>query len=205
MMLFAPLQVWSHARLVIPSPRDSNAGNKTAPCGLTAKPATATHTFTAGQVVPIQIIETVDHPGRYLLSLSLANDQNFQSYNFPVIADIQGGAPHTYNATITIPNVTCDNCTLQMIQVMDDNAVNPYYYSCADIQITAAGGTPTPTPPPAPGPGAQSGTGAIQPTQQPGFGCGMVAKNPNDSLFMYLALFILPLMVCFRLRRYSRV
>jgi hypothetical protein len=50
------------------------------------------------------------------------------------------------SASITVPNVNCENCTLQVIQFMTDklgdNADNEIYYQCADITITgaAAGG-----------------------------------------------------------------
>ena len=66
----------------------------------------------------------------------------------------------TYSFQVTLPNVDCDNCTLQLIQVMEDiihgaynptpgdPADNPYipdvYYQCIDLtlvkQATGAGG-----------------------------------------------------------------
>jgi hypothetical protein len=54
---------------------------------------------------------------------------------------------HECTIAITIPNMTCQNCTLQVTQFMydklGDNADNEYYYQCADIKIegAATGGT----------------------------------------------------------------
>jgi uncharacterized protein (TIGR03382 family) len=62
-----------------------------------------------------------------------------------LIEDIQGpplpGAPRPYQQDITLPDTACDNCTLQLIQIMTDN--NTYdpavdvYYQCADITLVA--------------------------------------------------------------------
>lgn len=56
----------------------------------------------------------------------------------------------SYSTEVTLPNIDCQNCTLQLIQFMY-NDPEPHYYQCADITITAtsspttngAGGTTT--------------------------------------------------------------
>ena len=53
------------------------------------------------------------------------------------IAD-EGRDVRDYMATITLPDITCDNCTLQVIQVMYDKPPyttpgNDIYYQCADL------------------------------------------------------------------------
>ncbi len=56
------------------------------------------------------------------------------------------GFPKTYEWEVTLPDVTCDNCTLQIIQVMTDGAPihAPYdpamdsddlYYQCIDLKL----------------------------------------------------------------------
>jgi hypothetical protein len=72
------------------------------------------------------------------------------------------GASKTWTYEVTLPNVECDNCTLQIIQVMEDNAfhgdydptpgvgIEDIYHQCIDLVLKA--GTP-------PGPD-MAGTGA---------------------------------------------
>jgi len=64
---------------------------------------------------------------------------------FPVLADNLW--PHTTNTKmftgeITLPNVNCDKCTLQVIEFMAEHASNGpkagyFYHHCADLKITA--------------------------------------------------------------------
>jgi hypothetical protein len=42
-----------------------------------------------------------------------------------------------YSTEVTLPNIDCQNCTLQLIQFMYDDK-DPHYFQCADITITAA-------------------------------------------------------------------
>jgi MYXO-CTERM domain-containing protein len=63
------------------------------------------------------------------------------------IPDRQGGS-REYAQEITVPNVDCNNCTLQLIQVMYDKPPygdgNDMYYQCADIIIEADPNAPAP-------------------------------------------------------------
>ncbi|MFA9472798.1 MAG: hypothetical protein ACERNK_19695, partial [Deltaproteobacteria bacterium] len=89
-----------------------------------------------------------------------------------------------YMATVTLPNVTCDNCTLQVIQVMYDKPPyttpgNDIYYQCADL-VLREGAAP---------PDADAGTDAGTDT---GGGCSAVRGNPEASaVTMFLLLFLL--------------
>lgn len=49
-----------------------------------------------------------------------------------------------YSTEVTLPNIDCQNCTLQLIQFMY-NDEEPHYFQCADITITASGDTTTTT------------------------------------------------------------
>ena len=65
----------------------------------------------------------------------------------PVIADglfphyTRPASPATFEADIQLPNITCEKCTLQVVQFMADHAYNQpggySYHHCADIAITA--------------------------------------------------------------------
>jgi hypothetical protein len=126
---------------------------KTGPCGGIARTATP-KVLLAGSAVRVDWLETINHPGRYEFYLSTAADNNFQLIG--TVQDDQNGTndlPHMFTSMIQMPTgVTCDACTLQMIQVMTENPAAPtYYYSCADIQLSTSG-SPTPTPAPTAGP-----------------------------------------------------
>ncbi len=70
---------------------------------------------------------------------------------FPVLADhlfAHTGAPMPmYTTMLTLPNVTCARCTLQVIEFMADHGYNAtqagtsnggyFYHHCADLKITA--------------------------------------------------------------------
>jgi hypothetical protein len=140
----------THARIKANSvtpPRNNSAGLKSGPCGGIARTATPA-TLTAGDTIELEWEETVQHPGRYEFSISLANDQSFiQLLIVPDVQDNAGDLPHQYKAFLTVPNITCEDCTLQMIQVMTENPASPRnYYSCADIRIINGNPVPTPTP-----------------------------------------------------------
>ena len=46
-----------------------------------------------------------------------------------------------WKVDVTLPNLTCEKCTLQVTQFMAQHGLNPgggfYYHHCADLQITA--------------------------------------------------------------------
>lgn len=60
---------------------------------------------------------------------------------FPVLAD--GIFAHTadsnadFTQMITLPNVTCEKCTLQVIEFMAQHGPDYFYRHCADLKITA--------------------------------------------------------------------
>jgi hypothetical protein len=154
-----------------------------------------------GQNLQVNWQETINHPGKFLISLSMNNDQNFTL----LTAVIDNNA--TYTASVPIPDVACETCTLQLIQSMEENPLAPsYYFSCADIRIEASGG---PAVSPTPIPTVQT-TGHVPPvdanatTTKFGGGCGLIkAIHDNDSDFppwMGLLILALPLIELYRLR-----
>lgn len=146
-----PADCLAHARWLLDGvikPRSPASELTTAPCGGVQRTTTPV-VLTPGQTVNVEWEETIDHPGYYIISFSPAADASFDQYVLaPKIIDTQDGTPtpHVYRTQITLPDQACAACTLQLIQVMEENPQNPVnYYSCADIQLAAdPGGPPSP-------------------------------------------------------------
>ena len=82
---------------------------------------------------------------------------------FPVLAD--NLFPHTtdmkmFSGEITLPNVNCDKCTLQVIEFMAQHGAPYFYHHCADLKITADTSKPIFDPTAGSGAGGGSGGGA---------------------------------------------
>ena len=138
-----PSLALGHANLVSPTPR-ANENIKTAPCG--AAPGSPVASYAPGEAVMIQWEETVDHPGHYRLTLSPNGVDGFPAIVLEDdIPDIDGPVPsggRQFTRMETIPDQSCDRCTLQLVQSMEENPAQPtYYYSCADIRIGAGLGS----------------------------------------------------------------
>jgi hypothetical protein len=205
LMLISKL-CWGHSRLIFPLPRDNNAGIKAGPCGGLAKSATPT-VVQAGQMLTVQWEETINHPGRFIFSLSNANDLGFQQNILATIVDDKNvgvALPHRYQAQIMMPNIDCPSCTLQMIQSMEENPAAPsYYYSCSDINIKTSGAVPTPNPNQLPDANEtiQSSTMGIQQNGvEFGKGCGTVksvnpAQKTSSSEFSWMLVVLLTMLI----------
>ncbi len=164
MMAFFGVKVFAHARILpngMLSPRltatgVNDAGIKTGPCGGLARSAVPA-VLAPGSTITLNWEETIDHPGRFEIYFSQAGDTGFQLLK--TVQDNQGAGvptPHQFSTTVTLPNVTCTDCTLQLIQVMTENPANPsLYFSCADIRLQSGTTNPSPTPAPAPSPAPQ--------------------------------------------------
>ena len=150
---------------------DKGDPQKLAPCGGTlADPGTPTKAVTAvtgGQKLRIVVNEAVFHPGHYRIALarkrnSLPADPVVKTHDTdkgprslsaaiekkprpPVLVD--GLWPHTTKPTgnweteITLPNITCEGCQLQVIEFMAEHpGVREggfSYHHCAALNITA--------------------------------------------------------------------
>jgi len=141
-----------------------NGGKGAPPCG-EGIPSGIVTKATGGHPFTIRILEFIPHPGHYRIALSVnsraeipkdadaeVKDAKSVSAPFdsnpkpPVLAD--GAFLHTttprnteWKMDVTLPNISCDKCTLQLTQFMAEHALNPgggfYYHHCADLQITA--------------------------------------------------------------------
>jgi Lytic polysaccharide mono-oxygenase, cellulose-degrading len=194
---------WGHARLVSPTPRSNDSGIKSGPCGGLARSANPM-VLQGGQSLAISWQETVNHPGKFLFALSMAND-NF-TQNLASVTDNQngGGLPHSYSTIVAIPNINCETCTIQMIQSMEENPNAPsYYYSCADVRIVATSGSGTGG---GGGNNAQGGAGQSQTDAPKMGGCGLVKEDlpPPPPSMKYIgaiaALALMPIAMVVRYR-----
>ena len=138
-----PGEASAHTRLTSPTPRSDSDGLKTGPCGNVARTGTPM-TVNAGDTVNVAWLETINHPGFYRIALSLSGDDGFDDNILETdIADVNcTSTPCSYTQDITIPDVTCDDCTLQLIQFMGNQAPYSPYFSCADLEIIGTGGSP---------------------------------------------------------------
>jgi len=95
--------------------------------------------------------ETVPHEGHFRIAF-LQDGQNFPvptGIQMPAVAPVlvdgipdPSGGKSDWSAEITLPNVECTNCTLQLMQVMSTSPpyqANDFYFQCADL-ILASGG-----------------------------------------------------------------
>jgi hypothetical protein len=131
---------------------------------------------TGGQKLHIKVQETVFHPGHYRVSLAVNSRAELPAdpqvvtrdsdkgpwsvsapiqnpVQIPVLAD--GLFAHTakvdnpWETDVTLPNITCAKCTLQVVQFMAEHGSNKdggyFYHHCAELQITADPAKPVDT------------------------------------------------------------
>jgi hypothetical protein len=122
-----------------------------------------------GHPLAIRLSEFVFHPGHYRFALSVNSRTELPAdpdvvavdgvsvsapvqnpARIPVLADgvFQHTAPPDgdWQTTIVLPNLSCDKCTLQIIEFMAEHGFNPgggyFYHHCADLRITADANLP---------------------------------------------------------------
>ncbi|HEU4577156.1 MAG TPA: SCE4755 family polysaccharide monooxygenase-like protein [Polyangiaceae bacterium] len=197
----------AHIELELPMNRYSDArqgDNKSCPCGAGTtnrrcnKPDELSDpdrsedrvsTFAPGDTITVRFDEYVGHSGRFRIAFD-PDGASLDHFNQNILLDEpdpvgkQGnmGQGSIWEFQVTLPDMECENCSLQLIQAMDGNMVDPVldpvqrpstYFQCADIRLvegTPPGGIPPENPsehigqvpaPPAAAPApADSATGA---------------------------------------------
>jgi len=149
----------AHIELQEPAPR--HLDQKDGPCGRSndARSSTVTE-YLPGELITVRWLETINHPGHYRISFDPDGTDGFYvptSYDDVVtdgseptilLDDITDSAVNdAYEVQVFLPNIECDNCTLQLVQMMTDKAPydvtgyfetgNDLYYQCADIRLKA--------------------------------------------------------------------
>jgi MYXO-CTERM domain-containing protein len=139
----------AHITQTFPGTRTES--QKQGPCGLTDSPRGPEQVFEPGETITVEWNETVEHPGHYRIAFDIDGedfplpnnpDDNFEVTLVDQIADRNvNDADRTYSQEITFPDVECENCTLQLIQIMTTNIpYNSFYFQCSDISLRAGGG-----------------------------------------------------------------
>lgn len=158
---------------------------KDAPCGVADAPrSTNVYRYRPGATITIKVYENISHPGYFRISFDNDGDDGFviPSGTSGEFGDCGGNAscgpgkedycsndtvlidnldPHaageakTYTWSVTLPNIECTNCTLQIIQMMNDFApfhspasypADDIYYHCIDIELAKDAPETTDTP-----------------------------------------------------------
>jgi hypothetical protein len=163
------LSAAAHIELIDPSPRYQLPSNKSCPCGdgdsnrqceQTAEESSDPNrsdnvtTFEAGSTITITAEEYIDHTGRMRVAFD-PDGADLADFNENILRDVADPGdpmitqanPLVWELEVTLPTEPCDNCTLQVIQVMNNDPVNEVmdpaplstYYACADIRIVPAG------------------------------------------------------------------
>lgn len=140
------------AHIQLMSPTQRHSAQKAGPCGVGPDDIRGPNvtTFKPGETITVVFDEHVDHPGHFRVSFDDDGHDGFldpQSYTdfytndlvlLDEIADKNGGI---YEVEVTLPDIECDNCTLQVLQVMTDKPpFGPgggvdFYWQCADIRL----------------------------------------------------------------------
>lgn len=148
----APTIASAHIQLVYPPPRTLEL--KRGPCGAVNSTRGANViVLEPGASIDVRWTETINHPGHYRISFDLdgqdfvvpptatGSTEGMTNVLVDLIPD-QTAPMAAYTRSITLPDMTCENCTLQVIQLMTDKP--PYttdalsddiYYQCADIAL----------------------------------------------------------------------
>jgi len=135
------------------------------------KPSYIVSKAAGGQKLHIKVQETVYHPGHYRVALAVNSRTELppdpvattkdtergpnsvtaaiqDPPQIPVLADglfvhntRPAGAMDPFETDVTLPNINCKKCTLQVVQFMEEHGFNNpggyTYHHCAELQITA--------------------------------------------------------------------
>jgi hypothetical protein len=154
--LLVAAEAHAHLSLTAPVSRYGPDVLKTGPCGVAGGERTDNiNYFEPGETIVVSWDEYVQHPGHYRIAfdedgvddfVDPATMTEFYSNDSVLLDGIEDKGERDYSVMVTLPNVTCDNCTLQVIQVMYDKPPyttpgNDIYYQCADLVLRAEGDT----------------------------------------------------------------
>ncbi len=122
-----------------------------------------------GALLKVKVNETIYHPGYYRIALAVLDVAELPGHPEDVTRDSPRGpisvsgkidpdpkppvladglwlhrekpANPLFETDIRIPNIDCDNCTLQVLQFMEEHGVNAdgrfSYHHCAALKVTA--------------------------------------------------------------------
>jgi MYXO-CTERM domain-containing protein len=175
--IFAASTAAAHVCMDAPTSRVGAGCNflseqKVGPCGVNQRCSKVTE-FRPGETITVKLNETIDHPSHYRIAFNpngdafedpTSKDDKNGGHPFVLLDNITDDAAAQQSIKVTLPNMTCDKCTLQLIQVMYDKGGNGFggddgeggkadnddlYYACADLvlkgtPVSGDAGTPAP-------------------------------------------------------------
>jgi hypothetical protein len=218
----------AHEALEDPIPRypsDGSSDIKSCPCGVgpndglcsgpeRSDPNRTTdrvNVYASGETITVRLHEVIGHSGRWRIAFDPdgADQADFDANVLLDVPDPPGsngnvGQGDLWEFAVTLPDVGCDACTLQVIQVMNGDMANPVpdpigessYYQCADLELT---GGPVVTTDPDPDPTPDTGTapyslpkGATDAAGEDGEagGCGCDASPAPSGAILSLGLVV---------------
>jgi hypothetical protein len=142
---------------------DANSNLKSGPCGqVTSGRTDRVASYAPGQRITVRVREENAHVSYLRVSIDLDGEQFPLRTQIPTGPETQEVAQAAEDALggqgllavvrenndtpgfvheidVTLPQATCTNCTLQVLQFMYDDQAAPYYFQCADLLITDAG------------------------------------------------------------------
>jgi uncharacterized protein (TIGR03382 family) len=217
-VLLAPAVAAAHVRITSPTPRTS-AELKDQHCGVTGSPRANVQTLRPGSSLHLVWDEYIVHPGWFRISFQ----QNGDTFELPPLSNGKtgAGAPSNYptedltgktdpgtgsfiiadrivhgtlSKDVMLPNVECNNCTLQLIQMMTDKppysidvASDDIYFACVDLVLSAT----APVPDAGGGTGPDAGSpdaGAGAPAGGTGGGCSAAGGSTGILAFAMVGL-----------------
>jgi hypothetical protein len=136
----------AHVLLDEPSRRYDDM--KGAVCGKGGAGDARTSNFTRyapGETITVRWTETINHVGSYRIAFDDdgADRGDFDANVLATIEDPSNDSGDTFDTEVTLPDVECTNCTLQLIQVMGQTGNDGNtYFQCADLVLGDGDGAP---------------------------------------------------------------
>jgi hypothetical protein len=155
----------AHIDLRVPVPREQglslgeNANLKIGPCGQVENGRSERVTvFAPGETIEVTWEETTNHRSYYRVAFDRDGDDAFPVFPGPGIGaegidprglcpvdgevvlayELEDGAGGIHTLRVSLPDVECERCTLQVVQYMFDR-MRPYYFQCADLALRRQG------------------------------------------------------------------
>jgi MYXO-CTERM domain-containing protein len=154
--LLLPRAAMAHIEITSHTTRYGVATQKSPPCGMLggSGPGANVYTYAPGETITLSWHEFIDHPGHYRVAFDDSGDDGFADpanaadlfNNATVMLDgiADETDVHDYEVELTLPDVECETCTIQILQIMTDKPPfgngDDMYYHCIDVRLVAEGG-----------------------------------------------------------------
>jgi hypothetical protein len=160
----------AHVKIISHPMRNSVAEIKKGPCGKANDVRSGNiNTFLAGSTITLEWDEFIHHPGSFRIAFDddgndFPEPSSYTDFNpatdpgttliaTNLLPDHSAGDGPLFSFEVQLPDVECDNCTLQLTQLMTDKPPysvggNDIYYNCLDVVLTKDVTKIPPPPPP---------------------------------------------------------